>query len=460
MTTISDSPVIYTSFLSVKLAAKPPVPNALPSMLAVSNPPPEQRALLPKDTQAAAPAVSGAAYAPTAPSANAAADGGDWKCFVDHLQQQGGVPGAAADDPEQGVVRPSNISVKKMLAFLRNQPPATPAGVAQGVRPPTPAPAAAAAAVHVAAVAEAATVPSVSVLQTDDPVWVDDPWELTTLLDQMEHPHRAAEAEAASIDAQLLEEERALDEELGALAEAQRPRGAKPPMILEEDEENPFHASELVGTIPRWEPGRLRREAMLRANAALEEENADPVLRSPGRRGNVKFDQVETSRVLEVDAESGELVSVIDAFFLTKEHDGKWKPNQSKQSISPDQISDNPGTRPRLAAFAAPRVLTAADDSGCVVHSVFHEDRYDQPTHAEMGEAFWTDLGRDDAPAEPLASGSFWGDLVRYNEPAEPGVGEAFLQLQQLQKLQELHGKLEAALRHNQQLKEEVGVYL
>lgn len=459
MTTISDSPVIYTSFLSVKLAAKPPLPNALPSMLAVSNPPPEQLAFLPKETQAAAPAVSGTAYASPALSANAAADGGDWKCFVDHLQQQGGVPGAAADDPEQGVVRPSNISVKKMLAFLRNQPPATPAGVAQGVRPPTPAPAAAAA-VHVAAVAEAATVPSVSVLQTDDPVWVDDPWELTTLLDQMEHPHRAAEAEAASIDAQLLEEEHGLDEELGALAEAQRPRGAEPPMILEEDEENPFHASELFGTTPRWEQGRLRSEAMLRGNAALEEEDADPVLRSPGRRGNVKFDQVETSRVLEVDPESGESVSVTDAFFLTKEHDGKWKPNQSRQSISPDQISDNPGTGPRVAAFAMPRVLTAADDSGCVVHSVFHEDRYDQPTHAEMGEAFWTDLGRDDAPAEPLASGSFWGDLVRYNEPAEPGVGEAFLQLQQLQKLQELHGKLEAALRHNQQLKEEVGVYL
>jgi len=72
---------------------------------------------------------------------------------------------------------------------------------------------------------------------------------------------------------------------------------------------------------------------------------------------------------------------------------------------------------------------------------VFHEDRYDQPNHAEIGETFWSDLGRDD-------------------EPSEPGVGEGFLQLQQLQKLQELHRRLEAALRHNQQLKEEVGVYL
>ncbi|WP_157825144.1 MULTISPECIES: hypothetical protein [unclassified Stenotrophomonas] len=458
-TPISESPVTYTSFISVQLASKPSVPRALSTLRTLSNPARDELPSSLNRTPVAAHPGPAHYSAVAASSPNAAAGASDWKDYVGHLQQQDKVPGAGRSDPDQGVVIPSNISVKQMLAFLRNQPPATPAGVAQGGRPPTPAPAAAAA-VHVAAVAESATVPSVSVLQTDDPVWVDDPWELTTLLDQMEHPHRAAEAEAASIDAQLLEEERALDEELGALAEAQRPRGAKPPMILEEDEENPFQASELVGTIPRWEQGRLRSEAMLRANAALEEENAEPVLRSPGRRGNVKFDQVETSRVLEVDAESGELVSVIDAFFLTKEHDGKWKPNQSKQSISPHQISDNPGTGPRVAAFAMPRVLTAADDSGCVVHSVFHEDRYDQPTHAEMGEAFWSDLGRDDAPAEPLASGSFWGDLVRYNEPAEPGVGEAFLQLQQLQKLQELHGKLEAALRHNQQLKEEVGVYL
>ncbi len=435
---ISESPVTYNSFISVQLESKPSVPRALSTLRSLGNP---ARDVLPSSsnrTPVAAHTGPDIYSAVAASSPNAAAGASDWKDYVGHLQQQDKVPGAGLSDPDQGVVTPSNISVKQMLAYLRNQPPATPAGVAQVVRPPTPAPAAAAAAaVHVAAVAESATVPSVSVLQSDDPVSVDGPWELTALLDQMEHPHRAAEAETASIDAQLPEEERALDEEVGALAEAQRPRAAELPMILEKKNENSLRAPELFGTTPRWEQARLRSEAMLRGNAALEEEDAEPVLRSPGRRGNVKFDQVETSRVLEVDAESGESVSVTDAFFLIKEHDGKWKPNQSKQSISPDQISQNPGSGPRVAALAMPRVPTPADDSGFVVHSVFHENRYDQPNHAEIGETFWADLGRDD-------------------EPAGPGAGEVLLHLQ---RLQELHRKLEAALRHNQQLKEEVGVY-
>ena len=347
---ISESPVTYTSFISVQLESKPSVPRALSTLRSLGNPARDELPSSSNRTPVAAHTGPDLYSTVAASSPNAAAGASDWKDYVGHLQQQDKVPGAGLSDPDQGVVTPSNISVKQMLAYLRNQPPATPAGVAQVVRPPTPAPAAAAAAVHVAAVAESATVPSVSVLQTDDPVSVDGPWELTALLDQMEHPHRAAEAETASIDAQLPEEERALDEEVGALAEAQHPRAAELPMILEKKKENPFPAPELFGTTPRREQARLRSEAMLRGNAALEEEDAEPVLRSPGRRGNVKFDQVETSRVLEVDAESGESVSVTDAFFLTKEHDGKWKPNQSKQSISPDQISQNPGSGPRVAA--------------------------------------------------------------------------------------------------------------
>jgi hypothetical protein len=526
MTAITDDPVRYTSFLSVKLAAKPPVKNALPSMLAVSNPPSEQRALLQKRTLEPAPAVPGSPHASAAPSANAAADAGDWKDFVSHLQQQGTVPGAgradpdqgvmrtsnvkvkqmlaylgnqpsatragvdplvrpgpatvaagagsapvspatgvsthaAADagdwkdyvghlqqqgkvpgagraDPDQGVVRPSTIRVTQMLAYFRNQPPATPADMAKVVSPPAPA-----AAMDVAAAAEPATVPSMSLLQDDEPVSADDPWNVTEPLEQMEqmeqmeHQHRAAGIGAGVIDPQPLEEDRTMDGEPGVLADAQRPRGTELPMIHEEHDEDPFHPSELFGTMPRTELDRLRREAMLRGNAALEEEDAEQVMSPQGRRGTVRFDEIETSRLLEVDAESGESVSVTDAFFLTKEHDGKWGRSQSKQSISPERVSDNAGTGPRLAAFAPPRVPTTADESGFVVHSAFHEDRYDQPAHAEIGETFWADLGRDD-------------------EPAEPGVGEAFLQLQQLQ---ELHRKLEAALRHNQQLKEEVGVY-
>lgn len=523
MTAITDDPVRYTSFLSVKLAAKPPVKNALPSMLAVSNPPSEQRALLQKRTLEPAPAVPGSPHASAAPAANAAADAGDWKDFVSHLQQQGTVPGAgradpdqgvmrtsnvkvkqmlaylgnqpsatragvdplvrpgpatvaagagsapvspatgvsthaAADagdwkdyvghlqqqgkvpgagraDPDQGVVRPSTIRVTQMLAYFRNQPPATPADMAKVVSPPAPA-----AAMDVAAAAEPATVPSMSLLQDDEPVSADDPWNVTEPLEQMEqmeHQQRAAGIGAGLIDPQPLEEDRTMDGEPGVLADAQRPRGTELPMIHEEHDEDPFHPSELFGTMPRTELDRLRREAMLRGNAALEEEDAEQVMSPQGRRGTVRFNEIETSRVLEVDAESGESVSVTDAFFLTKEHDGKWGRSQSKQSISPERVSDNAGTGPRLAAFAPPRVPTTADESGFVVHSAFHEDRYDQPAHAEIGETFWADLGRDD-------------------EPAEPGVGEAFLQLQQLQAL---HRKVEAALRHNQQLKEEVGVY-
>lgn len=520
MTTITDDPVRYTSFLSVKLAMKPPVPNALPSMLAVSNPPREQRAFLQNRTLAAAPSVSGSLHASAAPAANAAADSGDWMDFVRHLQQQGTVPGAGRADPDQGVMRTSNVSVKQMLAHLRNQPPATPAGVdplvrrgpatvaegagsvpgppasgvsihaaagagdwkdfvghlqqqgklpgaeradpdrgvvrpstirvrqmlayfrnqppatpagvAQVVRPPVPA-----AAMDVAAAAEPVTMASVSLLQDDEPVSADDPWGVTELLEQMEHQPRAAAVEAGLIDPQPLEEDRAMDEEPSALADAQRPGGTELPMIHEEHDEGPFHPSELFGTMPRTELAKRRREAMLRGNAALKRKDAEQVMSPEGRRGTVRFDEIETSRVLEVDAESGAAVSVTDAFFLTKEHDGKWGRNQSKQSISPDRISDNAGTGPRLAAFAPPRVLTTADESGFVVHSELHEDRYEQPTHAEIGETFWADLGRDD-------------------EPAEPGVGEALLQLQRLQELQR---KLEAALRRNQQLKEEVGVY-
>lgn len=346
MTTISDSPVIYTSFLSVKLAAKPPVPNALPSILAVSNPPPEQRAFLRKDTLAAAPAVSGSAYAPAAPSANAAAAGGDWKCFVDHLQQQGSVPGAAADDPERGVVTPANVSVKQMLAFLRNQAPSKPAWADAPLRQPSASMPSRGPTVPIpqgsdAASAEPEAASPATLLQQDDPMVASDPSGTAVLRDDMERQHEAADPQVEPAQSQLLDDDQALHEELRMWEQTYRPYSGELHTVHEEAEEDPVELSNGFGTM----------------------------------------------------------------------------------------------------------------------YSVFHEDRYDQPTHAEMREAFWTDLGRDDASAEPLASGSFWGDLVRYNEPAEPGVGEAFLQLQQLQKLQELHRKMEAALRHNQQLKEEVGVY-
>lgn len=460
MTTISDSPVIYTSFLSVKLEVKPSEPSALPSIRTVGNAPPEQHFFLQKRTMAA-PIASGSPSASAESSANVAADGGDWECFVDHLQQLGGVPGAAADDPEQGVVTPANVSVKQMLAFLRNQAPSKPEWGDAPLRQPSASMPARVPTVPLPQGADAASakpeaVSPTALLQQDGPMVGGDPSGTAALLDDMERLHEAADPPAEPAQAQLLDDDAALDEELRMWEQNYRPHSGELHTVHEEVEADQLDLSTGFGTTPLEELEELRMAAMLRGNAALEEEDAGQAMRPQGRHGNVRFGEIETSRVLEVDAESGEAVSVTDAFFLTKEHDGKWGRNQSRQSISPDQISDNPGTGPRVAAFATPRVLTAADDSGCVVHSVVHEDRYDQPTHAEMGEAFWTDLGRDDEPAESGAEGSFWGDLVRYNEPAEPGVGEALLQLQQLQAL---HRKLEAALRHNQQLKEEVSVY-
>lgn len=461
MTTISDSPVIYTSFLSVKLKVEPSEPSALPSIRTVGNPPPEQHAFLQKRTMAG-PVVSGSPSASAESSANAAADTGDWECFVDHLQRQGKVPGAAADDPERGVVTPANISVKQMLAFLRNQPPSTPAGGDAPLRqhrastpsrvtsvPIPPVPGAATAKPEAAS---AGTLP-----QHDDPmVVVVDPWGTAALMDEMEHLHEPAGPRGEPAQPQVLDDDQALDEALRMREQNYRPHSGELHTVYEEHDEDPFHPSELFGTMPRTELARARREAMLRGNAVLEEHDAGQVMRPQGRLRNVRFDQIETSRVLEVDAESGASLSVTDAFFLTKEHDGKWERNQARQSISPDRISDSTGNAPRLAAFATPRTLRAADDSGCVVHSVFHENRYDQPTHAEIRETFWADLGRDDEPATPPASGSFWGDLVRYSEQAHPLAAQALFQMERLDPMQR---KLSATLRHNQQLDRDIGVY-
>lgn len=406
VTAISASPVRYTSFISVQLESKPPVPPALSTLRLVCNPARDELPSSLNRTPAAAPHGSGPVSPAAGSSPNAAASASDWKDYVGRLQQQDAVPGARHADPDQGVVTPSNISVKQMVAYFLDKPPATPAGVAQVVRPPMPAPAAAVA-VQIAAVTAPATVPSASVLQADDPVPADEARSRTVPANQMEHPHRAAEAEAALIGAQLPEEERALDEELGALAEAQRPRGAELPM---EDEEDPFHASELFGTTPPKELVTVRK---------------------------VRFNEFGTSRVNEVDAESGETISISDQRFQTKEHDGKWSAPSAHLQSPLNPFGRQPEERWSPGFMAVPHAPVASDDSDFVVQSVLHEDRYDQPNHAEIGEGFWADLGRDD-------------------ERAEPGVGEALLQLQQLQAL---HRKLEAALRYNQQLKEEVSVH-
>ncbi|WP_312684622.1 hypothetical protein [Stenotrophomonas chelatiphaga] len=519
-TTISESPVTYRSFISIRLQSKAPVPRALPAMRTVSNPARDAHPSSLCRPAMTAPHRSGPASPTAGLSIHAAADASEWKNFVGHLQQRGTVPGAERADPDQGVMTTSNVSVKQMLAYLRNRPPATPAGVgqmvrrvtataaaragagpgspaaglstttaveasdwkvvvgrlqqqgtvpgagradpdqgvvtpsnisvkqmlahlrnhapttssgrAQGVRPPVPA---AAAAVCVAAVLQPANVPSVPLLQKDQPVAADDPCKVAALLDQMEHQRRGAEAGAGVIDAPLLEVDRAMDGQPGAPAEAPRAHGAALPMFHEEHDEDPFRPSERSGTTPRRTQARPRREAIQRGNAALNDpQQNDVVQRRPQRVG---FNPLVHSRVLEVDAESGETISVSDQYFQTKEHDGKWSTRNAQQPPSLNAIDPQPAERSRPAAAAAPHAPTADDGSGFVVHSAFHEDRDRQATHAEIGSVLWADLGRDD-------------------ERAELPVGPV---LRQLQRLQQIERELDAALSRNRELNEDIGVY-
>lgn len=421
-----DQGVMTTSNVSVK------------QMLAyLRNPPPATPAGVGQVVRrVTAPAVARAGAGPGSPAAGlsttTAAGASDWKGVVGRLQQQGTVPGAGRADPDKGVVMPSNISVKQMLAHLRNQAPTTSSAKAQGVRPPVPA---AAAAVRVAAVLQPADVPSVSLLQEDQPVAADDPCKVAALLDQMEHQRRGAEAETGVIDAQLLEADRAMDGQPGAPAEAPRAHGAALPLIHEEHDEDPFHPSELFGTMPRKQQAMLRKEAIKRGNAALNDPQPNDVVQ--GRLRMVGFDPLVQSRMLEVDAESAETISVSDQYFQTKEHDGKWSTRSAQQPSSLDAVDPQPGQRSRSAAVAAPHAPTGDDDSGFVVHSAFHEDRDRQATHAEIGSVLWEDLGRDD-------------------ERAEPPVGQALLQLQRLQQMER---DMDAAMRRNQELNEDIGVY-
>ncbi|MBJ7517058.1 MAG: hypothetical protein JHC82_12845, partial [Stenotrophomonas sp.] len=191
---------------------------------------------------------------------------------------------------------------------------------------------------------------------------------------------------------------------------------AELPVIHEEDDEDPIHASELFGTTPPREPVTRRK---------------------------VRFDHFGTSRVNEVDAESGETLSISDQRFQTKEHDGKWSARSAHLQSSLNPFDPQPEEPWSPASMAVPHAPVAGDDSGFVVQSAFHEDQHDQATHAQM-------------------SGTFWFDLVRENELAAMPVGETYLQLQRIQQMQreveQMQREVEA-LRRNQQLNEDIGVY-
>ena len=374
MTATHLTPVTHRSFLCVQLGTTPTSPKAPQIVLSVSNPPLD--GFLSRPSCAA---TGTAARSPASPPRPAGTDGvpdeGDWKSFVDHLRQQGTVPGAGPDDPEQGVVTPANVSVRQMLAFLGNQAPvaAADAGTAAGAR---------------SAVAETPAAAPTSARYDAAPPCEDPP---------------------------LREDELALDDELRMWAETYRPQTADLPTMDEDHEEEDVDVMETFGTTPKAELAALRRAALVRANAALVEDDA-PEGRAPGHPVSVTFDACGTVREYALGAEPNAVGLVPELLFLTKMHDGKWR------------------QEPLDVPFMPLQAVTPDDDDEFVVHMPQHRDRSAAPTHAEhlQDQSFWTDLGRDDEPAA----------AVGY-----------------LQRLQQLQAEVDESLRRNQQMSEDIGVY-
>lgn len=361
MTATHSIPVTHRSFLSVQLATMPSSQKVPQLVRSVSNPPLD--GFLSRPASAAASTAARSVSPPPRPTATeAAADEGDWRRFVDHLQQQGAVPGAGPHDPAQGVVTPANVSVKQMLAFLRNQVPVAAAevGCAAGAR-------------RVAAETPAAEMPT-----AETPAAV-------------QAPARAAAPPCEDVPAR--EADLALDEELRMWAETYRPHDGEPATVEPQHEEEDVDVVETFGTTPRAELAALRRAALKRANASFAQD-VTPDHRAPGRAVNVTFNACGTVREYALDAEPDAAGPVPDQLFLTKKHDGKWM------------------QEPMDLPFMPTHQVSMEDDDEFVVHAPHHADRSTAPTHAahQQGQVFWTDLGRDDAPDDAV------GYLQRLNQ--------------------------------------------
>ncbi len=404
MTATHSIPVTHRSFLSVQLATMPSSQKVPQLVRSVSNPPLD--GFLSRPAGAAAGTAARSVSPPPRPTATeAAADEGDWRRFVDHLQQQGAVPGAGPHDPAQGVVTPANVSVKQMLALLRNQVPVAAAEVGR-----------AAGARRVAAGTPAAVeVPdAVEVLAAVEVPAAVEVLAAVEVPAAVEAPARAAAALPCE-DVPPHEADLALDEELRMWAETYRPRDGEPATVEAQHEEEDFDVVETFGTTPRAELASLRRAALKRANAAFAQD-VTPDHRAPGRAVNVTFNACGTVREYALDAEPDAAGPVPDQLFLTKKHDGKWM------------------QEPMDLPFMPTYQVTMDDDDEFVVHAPRHRDRSEAPTHAEhqQGQVFWTDLGRDDAP----------DDAVGY-----------------LQRLNQLQAEVDESLRRNRQMNEDIGVY-
>ncbi|WP_152983461.1 hypothetical protein [Stenotrophomonas chelatiphaga] len=416
---------------------------------------------------------------------------GEWERCVAHLQRNGMVPGSGSEDPLDGVVRPFNVLPSQVRAILRGnavpvpvQAPIPRMPASPGKVQPTSAterhtwrPAA-----GQGAIPESPTSPA-----TQDSATPADEGEGASFGDTCDRPTNpqarldddrsvasfAAENEGTpliSTDPPSAERRKdqddllvVTDDHFQALRQSQTDaqEEVKPEveaLDIEDDDESPFIEGELFDTTPRFELREARRARKVLANRELEAVGNEQVSTQarPGQR-RVAFADYQLQSVFDPGATVDASVRAPISRSLAKVHDGKAIGAHVPLPLLP-QLDDTPliGSRTFESSFAthwdgelttledkpAQRTFRTeeGEDSGFVVHSAFHEERDDAATHAEMGKITWTDLGRDDETAEP----------------AEPDVGDA---LRQLQRLQELHRQMDAALRRNQELNEDIGVY-
>ena len=442
MTSIAESPLRHTAFLAVQLTAKPTTPPPPRALMSVANQPSPDVV-----TSPLARLAGGVAELIPPPRAVSAVpldtDRGEWRCFVEHLQQRGDVPGARCDDPDRGVVSPRNISVRQMLAFLRPSSSAAASGVGKPASPPLPA----------------LIAPPSDGGRADEPISeapVDAPPEPVTVL-RMEFPPEMQEIE---FDV----EESALDEELRQWAEIYRTKDQPSPASHEEDEPH-----QCFGNMPRFELAKYRAERVRQANAALWEDGSEATQDAAERPRRLAFHEHEVTRVYTLDPVSDALVSSSDQVYLTKVFDGTSKPKRLPVALAPEQVTQHRAAGQRGASRRivnvssvedAPRsVLKRAEaDDIFVVHSIRHPDPRGASVHADFrtGETRWTDLGRDDEPAAVHVTPN--QDAVHW-EGDQHGGGlsdDMLAGLHRLQRLREMQQEIDERLRLNRVMTEEM----
>lgn len=396
--------------LTIKPTAPPPSPPPR-ALISVANQPSPGRVT----SLSAAPTRGGVALLPPPRGGSDAplvTDRGEWRCFVEHLQRRGEVPGASGHDPERGVVSPRAVSVRQMLAFLRTPAPVDPACSATPASLPM----------------AARVAPPSDGGGTDEPKSagpVDAPPEPATLLRRVAQPERQ--------DIALDVEESALDEALEQRAEIYQTNG-QPSAASHEDEDDEPH--QCFGTMPRFELAKYRTDRVKQANEALQDEGSETAQDVAERTRRLTIHLHETVRAYDPDDAPGEVATAPDQRALTKVFDGVSLPEQGPSVAAPDgerrdgscsTAADAPGrggdgmdgpepepahqtSLPRQrswlhGAYAPQRDARSSeassrhdDANALLVQSPSHRNRQEAPPHADVaeGSTLWTDLGRDD----------------------------------------------------------------